>query len=227
MNFAEQVVALDPASHEHAAAAAELHSELLPQSPIPKLGSRFMTSFYYPKLVASSLIHCMLLRDEAGYGGFVAYTRRPFTFMGEGVRRNPLRIGLLVALRVLQHPGVLKTLWAVQSLGRKRGARADDEGTGEILSIGVLPSYRGLHDDATGLKASHYLFEKAAMALKREGATTLQIFVEKENARGLRFYRNYEVTVEETPTCPEGHLVCRLDLASLRSPLAPETGGAK
>jgi ribosomal protein S18 acetylase RimI-like enzyme len=185
-----------------------------------------MTRFYYPNLVRDGLIHCALLRDDAGYGGFVAYTRHPYTFMGEGARRNLPRIGLLVGLRVLEKPSVLKTLWSVHTLGSKRGAQVGDDETGEILSIGVLPSYRTHRDDATGLKASQYLFETAAMALKREGATALQIFVEKTNERGLRFYGSYGVSVEETPTCPEGHMVCRMDLASLRSPLAAEADGS-
>jgi ribosomal protein S18 acetylase RimI-like enzyme len=224
MNFAEHVIALDPASSEHAAAAARLHSELLPRSPIPHLGFRFMTSFYYPKLVRSGLIHCALLRDENGYGGFVVYTRHPLTFMDEGFRGNPLQVGMLVALQVLRHPGVLKTLWKVQAMGRNRGSQAEDAGAGEILSIGVLPKYRELRDDATGLRASHYLFEKAALAMIDEGATALQIFVEEDNARGLRFYRSYDVTVEQTPACPEGHVVCRLDLASFESQLAVNPG---
>ena len=225
MDLAEHVVDLDPANVEHVAAAARLHAELLPQSPIPQVGSRFMTRFYYPDLVRHRLIGCVLLRDESGYGGFVAYTRHPYTFMGEGLRRSPLRIGALLALRVLERPGVLRTLWKVQAQGRKRGAQPTDAGMSEILSIGVLPSHRGLRDDATGLRASQYLFEKAAAAMLAEGATTLQIFVEKENERGLRFYRSFGVRIEETPACPPGQLACTLDLPSFEPKLRASTPG--
>ena len=90
---------------------------------------------------------------------------------------------------------------------------------GEILSFGVLPSHRDRRDDATGLKISQYLFERAVLELKRDGVTTLQMLVNRQNLQAPLFYKFYSATMKESTLGAADHYVCRMDLAGFTSSL--------
>ncbi len=219
MNLVQQVVPLEPSSADHTRAAARLHAELLPESLIPRLGDHFMRRFYYSTLVNDGLIRCDLLQDEAGYAAFIAYSSQPYTFMSEGARRHLIRLGLLTGLAVLQSPGRLKTLWEVRTTGSQRRQHVEEQNLGEILSFGVLPSHRDRRDDATGLKVSNYLFERAVLELQREGVTALQMLVHQRNLLALLFYKSYGATMVHSTLGPANHYACRIDLAGFNSSL--------
>ena len=52
---------LDPNDSESVYQVAQLHKELLTDSPIPQLGDLFMNEFYYKRLISADLINCLIL----------------------------------------------------------------------------------------------------------------------------------------------------------------------
>ena len=142
------LVSLDPNDQDQVHAAAELHRELLSDSPVAQLGYRFMTKFYYSKLVEARLIRCDLYSYKGTYVAFSAYTKYPFTFMRQGKRRHFVYLSFLLFQSLLLGPRRLKTIFKVIGRSYRRGQDRKDK-TGEVLSFGVLAPYRNLKDEVS------------------------------------------------------------------------------
>lgn len=168
---------------------ARLHRDLLPGSPIARLGRRFMERFYYRTLVSDGLVQGYLYYVENQAAGFVAQTRQPSRFMAEGLRRHwPALCGILF-LDVLSDPRrVAVILWTLRHMMGQRSAPAG-AAEGEILSFGVLPEYRApAFVRRSGHRIAGTLFDAALEALQAQGVHRVRAVVETSNREALMFY---------------------------------------
>ena len=197
-----KIVRLDPGDATQLRAVAGLHATLLPGSPIPRLGTRFMTHFYYRSLVKDGLVGCFLYKVGEQYVGFLAFTEHPGTFMSEGRRRHLLRLMLVLGRAMLAKPGRIRVLWETVAIGRRDGRRpaGASAGVGEVLSFGVLEGFRG---GAPGLRISNQLFDATIRHLGERGCRRLEWNVEKANLRGQQFYASYGARMERSAVAGE------------------------
>ncbi len=168
---------------------AQLHATLLPGSPIPRLGSRFMRRFYYRSLVADDLIHCQISYVAGRPAGFITCTAQPARFMAEGLRRHWLQLGWVMLGEVLADPRRLVVIFWTLNYMRRRPGRPHDPGEGEILSFGVLPEFRtSAFVQQTGRRIAGELFASARAFFAASGISRYRAVVESGNREALMFY---------------------------------------
>jgi len=192
------LVAIDPDNREHVLAAAQLHEALLGHSPIPRLGSLFMTRFFYSRLVKDGLVHCYLYRLGGQYVGFLSFTERPYSFMNEGRRAHFFRLALILGLAVLTKPARWRILFETATAGR-RISPSDPNGIGEFLSFGVLEQFSSHRDEQLGLRVPTVLFDAGIRHFRERGFRRIEWNVDKDNLRAIVFYRSYGATLERSP----------------------------
>lgn len=166
-----------------------MHAELLPHSPVVELGQRFMRGFYYRTLPKDGLIS-----GVAGYiddvpAGFIVYTREPVTFMRSAARRHVFRLGFSLGLAVLSNPMRLKSLNEARSISSELNEDSRSGEVAELLSFGVLASFRSrsfIKD--TGVQLSAALMEAAVGDLRAQGAARVRAVVDQDNLEARMFY---------------------------------------
>jgi hypothetical protein len=82
------LVRLDPSDRAQLEAFADLHEATLPYSVPVQFGRRFMTRFYFPKLVAGERAGADLFRFEGQWAGYNLYTKYPHTMLRDAIRRH-------------------------------------------------------------------------------------------------------------------------------------------
>jgi ribosomal protein S18 acetylase RimI-like enzyme len=192
------LVAVDPDNPEHVLAAARLHAALLGHSPIPRLGSLFMTRFFYSQLVRDGLVHCFLYRVNGEYVGFLSFTERPYSFMSEGRSAHLLRLAFILGLAVLAKPARWRILFDTATAGR-RTPPSDADGVGEFLSFGVLEQFSAHRDSQQGLRIPTVLFDAGIRHFRQRGFRRIEWNVDADNLRAIIFYRSYGATLEKSP----------------------------
>jgi len=199
MGGPDGILTVDSDDPEHVRAAASLHQALLGESPIPGLGWMFMTRFYYTQLVKDELIRCYLYRLDGEYVGFLAVTDQPLSFMGEGVRRHYVRLALILALSLCQKPSRARIMFATSAASRRRATTEGTDRLGEILSIGVLEAFRGQRVDPGGKRISAALLDAGIRYLSDRGCRRIELNVDQDNVRAIRFYQSYGFVLERSP----------------------------
>jgi ribosomal protein S18 acetylase RimI-like enzyme len=180
---------LAPGDREGAEHAARLHASLLPDSPIARLGFRFMSRFYYATLVADGLICCDVAYHDGAPVGFIAYTSQPTRFMSEGLRRHWLALGALVAGQVLASPRRLGVILWTMAFMRGQAGPPLDPNAGELLSFGVEPDFRSTRFvRQTGRRIPVELFDGALAWFRAQGVRECRAVVEARNREALFFY---------------------------------------
>lgn len=189
------IIRLDYRVKEQVVAVARLHSQLLPDSPIHKLGRLFMTKFYYYKLIKDGLVICDLYKSNGRFVGLLSYTRCPFSFMRKGLRRHLLYLVCILAICLMARPWRIKVLLDTLAASSRR-SRMDEEGTVEFLSFGVLKPYRHTIDAESGLRIADLLFLNGVDFFKKEGykKVMLSIIKKKDNDGIFTFYQFYGVS---------------------------------
>lgn len=184
---------LDPRDRAAVADVARLHGELLPGSPISRLGPDFMQRFYYRKLVEDGLVCCSIYYCDGAAAGFIAYTQYGTTFMSEGLRRHLLYLGAVMAVSVLRSPRRLATiLWTLNHMRTQQGGQRPALAS-ELLSFGVLPQFRtAKYIRETGRRISMALYDSACDYFRSHGIRTFRAMVEKSNREALLFYRSLD-----------------------------------
>ena len=198
MNAPDGILIVDPGNPEHVRAAAWLHQTLLSESPIPGLGWIFMTRFYYTQLVKDGLIRCYLYRLDGEYVAFLAVTDKPLSFMSEGVRRHYVRLAAVLALSLFQKPSRARIMFATSAASRRRATTEGTDGLGEVLSIGVLEAFRGRRDAMTGKRISAALLDAGIRYLSDRGCRRIDVNVDQDNVRAIRFYESYGFVLERS-----------------------------
>ena len=182
---------LDPGNAADVNSVADLHIKYLAESPIVKMGPRFLREFYYRQLVADGLIGCTLCRAGDQVVGFISYTDRPADFMSIGLRRHFMHLSWLLSVSVLARPAMLKDLMLVLRLMRVRAKDSRKEssaGCGEALSMAVIPEYQK-HIPPDGRKrVAVRLFESAVEYCKAKGLERIHLWVQPSNLAANLFY---------------------------------------
>lgn len=181
---------LDPDRRQDVDDVAALHEEFLSDSIVVKFGSTFMRSFYYGTLVRDGLIKSTICRAEGRVVGFFSYTSN-MAFMGEGLRRHPLRVLWLVVTSVLRQPSLAKDLWLVLRLQIAGGAATREALAGcggEGLSLAVRPKWARATPPGGTSRMPVRLFEELVADLQRSGTRTLCMFVQPDNMASNLFF---------------------------------------
>jgi ribosomal protein S18 acetylase RimI-like enzyme len=188
---ADSAYRVDVFDEAHAAPAvdlARLHTSLLPESPIPLLGTRFMERYYYSSLPRAGAIRGAVAYVDRAPAGFIAVAADP-GFMSAALRRDWLRIGWLIGTSVLANPKRLVYVWEALQLMRV-GPSSSATAAGQILSFGVLPVYRDLRFvRRTGLRIGVDLLKSGIHALRERGVREIRAAVHRDNLEAQLFYR--------------------------------------
>jgi ribosomal protein S18 acetylase RimI-like enzyme len=126
-------------------AVAGLHRAYLGDSPIVRLGPRFLRRFYYSQLVEDGLVRCRICRADESIVGFAAYTLRPFDFMGIGLRKHLLSLGGLMLVSLASRPAMIRDVLFVLRLMDQIGEDSREAAVsrvGELLSLVVAPEFQ-------------------------------------------------------------------------------------
>ena len=167
---------------------ARLHATLLPESPVSRLGHRFMEDFYYRVLPREGLVFGAVAYVDRQPAGFVAATHDRAGFMRSGMRRFWPRVLWVVGASVLTAPKSLGAVWQAWRVMRSRPA-ASVGLDGEILSLGVLPAYREPgFVRRSGLRIATDLLDAAVDRLRELGIPKITAAVRMDNAEAKLFY---------------------------------------
>ena len=188
----KNIVCLDYRVKEQRDAAVQLHSELLPESPIRLLGRFFMAKFYYNKLVKDGLVSCDLYKYNDKFVGLLSYTKYPSSFMRNGRNRNFIYLICILIISIMARPWRVAVLLDILKVSSRR-RRLDEGGVAEFLSFGVLKPYRHIIDEESGLRIADLLFLNRISFFKKEGykKVILSIIKKEDNEGIFTFYKFY------------------------------------
>jgi GNAT superfamily N-acetyltransferase len=210
------IVSLDPDDGAQLEAFAALHEATLPDSVPVRFGRRFMTRFYFPKLVADGLAAGHLLRIEGRWAGFGFYTKVPHTMLREGIRRHFFFLCRLMPAVFLAHP---RALLAIPRLLRNRGGFPERPNTGYLLTLGVHPDFQGQRVE--GEPVSGLLMTRMLVYFREVGCDAVEATVERANERALAFYRRCGFSVEDRGFGGGSQLQIRYELSGRPSSAGP------
>lgn len=171
---------------------AALHAELLPRSPLTKIGTRFMEDFYYKSLPRQGAIFGAVAYVDGEAAGFIAATYDSNNFLALGMRRNFYRL-LWIGLTTL--PTYSRIEGAVEASGimkyrEGRDRRDGTENVGEILSVGVrVPYRRPEFKKETGIEIGRDLMLGAMDAFGKSKLTRARLIVDSNDIHTQNFYR--------------------------------------
>ena len=181
---------------------AELHSRILPTSPLVRLGHRFMEKFYYNVLPEGGLIFGAIAYVNETPAAFIVATHDSSGFIRSAIRRFWLRMAYECGISLITNPSVLKVVPEAVSLMKARLAewrhrskhsvpkfKAPIPHGGEILSIGTLPDYQTpkFHRE-TKLNLAHELLNFAVNRLQDSGTKVIRCVVDADNKPAQFFY---------------------------------------
>lgn len=187
-----ELIILDPRDREQLEAFADLHEATLPDSVPVRFGRRFMTDFYFSKLVEDDLIAGDLFRHEGRYIGYNLYTKYPRSFLRRGVRRHFLFLLHFMPRVFLENS---RALLALPHVLRNRGGFPEDERTGYWLTFGVHPEFRSVRVE--GKPPARLLVERMFDYFRDEGFQAVEGTVEAGNRAAIIFYRTCGFSFED------------------------------
>jgi ribosomal protein S18 acetylase RimI-like enzyme len=186
------LVRLDPNDPAQLEAFADLHEITLPDSVPVRFGRRFMTRFYFPKLVADGLAAGDLFRFEGRWAGYNLYTKFPRTMLRDAIRRH---FWFLCAFM----PGVLladpRRLLAIPKMLRNQGGFPEKPSTGYWLTFGVDPEYR--RAQVGGKRIANLLVERMFEYFREEGFDAVEGTTDRSNGPALILYRTIGFKIED------------------------------
>jgi ribosomal protein S18 acetylase RimI-like enzyme len=186
------LVRLDPNDRAQLEAFADLHEATLPYSVPVQFGRRFMTRFYFPKLVAGGLAGADLFRFEGQWAGYNLYTKYPQTMLRDAIRRHFFFLCGFMPGVLLANPRALR---AIPKMLQNQGGFPELPRTGYFLTFGVHPDFRGKQVGAK--RISSHLMEHMLDHFRAAGFDAVEATVERSNERALAFYRSCGFRVED------------------------------
>ncbi len=174
----------------NAAHVANLHADLLPRSPLTKLGTGFMERFYYRVLPKQGYIFGAIAYVDGQPAGFISATYDSDGFLKRAVSHNLFRL-IFVGATTFPTPrrieGGIEALGIFQTRDPKGQWSADL--TGEILSIGVRKTYRSSEFKInTGIEIAKDLMEGVMDGFKRSNLNRVRLIVDSNDIPTQGFY---------------------------------------
>lgn len=173
---------------------SNLHAALLPDSPVTRLGAGFREKFYYKDLPDLGHVFGVVAYVEGRAAGFVAATHDSDGFMGSALRQRGLRVAWVIAEALLGDLRRIQAVWEASRIHsdrnqfRGRGG-AERVPIGEILSLGVLPSFRdAAFQSRSGLHIGQDLAGCVMEIFRAQGAAKVRVIVDEDNLHAQRFY---------------------------------------
>lgn len=190
MDDSYRLVAYGEGSGEAPAAElAALHAELLPQSPLSRLGRRFLAQAYYGMLAEDGLIFGAVAYAGGEPAGFICATMDSGGLLRAALRRHFFGLAVVFGRTVLAAPGRLAAVWEI---GRIMWFRPRLACAGEILSLGVLPRYRGAEfAHRTGRRIASDLMAHVMARFQERGIPAIRAIADHDNAVAHNFYRHH------------------------------------
>jgi ribosomal protein S18 acetylase RimI-like enzyme len=172
-----------PTTHD----IALLHKELLPESPISKLGIGFMEKFYYSVLPQEGLIFGAVAYVDDKPAAFISATSDAEGFMARGARLAiPTLIYAIVWSAVRQPRSVMAGVWEALRLMRQRGS---GEAIGEILSFGVRTEFRDREfRRRTGLSIVKDLLASVTERFQQDNLSRARVVIDRDNRVAQALY---------------------------------------
>ena len=182
---------LDPRCAADVDSVALLHEAYLADSPVVKMGKRFIREFYYSKLVECGLIGCSVCRVDGRVVGCISYTAHPMDFMGSGLRRYFFSLCWTMLRSVTARPAMLKEILLTLRVMRSRGHESqemDTSGLGEALSLAVLPDFQNYLPPGGRSRLAFRLFETALERMRAQGVNRVYLWVQPANRAANLMY---------------------------------------
>jgi hypothetical protein len=178
---------LDPRNAWDVDAVARLHEEHLADSPIARLGPRFLRDFFYKRLVLDGLVAVFVCHVGDEVAGFLSYTTAPGDFVSRGVRRHPLQLGWIMLRTILAGERSIADLWRVGHYVLKRGgnqlvATDRDRGAIEAISLITPPKFQKHVPEGGKSRLTVRLVETMATQARAEGVDRVMYAVSPKNA---------------------------------------------
>jgi ribosomal protein S18 acetylase RimI-like enzyme len=186
------LVRLDPQDPAQLEAFALLHEATLPESVPVQFGRRFMTDFYFSRLVADGLAAGDLFRFEGRYAGYNFYTKFPDSFLRRGVQRHFFFLLHFMPRVFLANP---RALLAIPHMLRNRGGFPEQPLTGYWLTFGVHPDFRPVRVD--GKPIARLLVDRMFEYFREQGFRAVEGTVERNNRAAIIFYRTCGFAFED------------------------------
>lgn len=212
---------LDPERRDDVDDVSALHEEFLSDSVVVKFGGAFLREFYYRTLVEDGLIQSTICRANGRVVGFFSYTAN-MNFMGEGLKRHPLRVMWLVARSILRHPSLAREIILVLRLQIAGGPETREALAGcgsEGLSFAIRPEWARAVPPGGKSRMPMRLFEDLVADLKRRGTPTLCMYVQPDNLPSNLFFGSLGCDLDKVK---RAGVLCNRYMYALRDiPAAP------
>ena len=186
------LVRLDPRDRAQLEAFADLHEATLPDSVPVKFGRRFMTRFYFPRLVADGLAAGDLFRFEGRWAGYNLYTKFPHTMLRDAIRRH---FGFLCGFMPTVFLANPRALLAIPKMLANQGGFPELPRTGYWLTFGVHPDFRRARIE--GQPIARHLVNRMFEYFREEGFDAVEGTTGRDNGPALIFYRTCGFRVED------------------------------
>lgn len=169
---------------------SSLHNELLPHSPVVKMGPEFMEKFYYRSLIDGGLVCGATAYVDDDPAGFVVATNEPESFMMAAFRQHWLMCISSIGLAIVKRPARVMAMIEAYRIQKHVGMQLFEDGVGELLSFGVREKYRSrkfVNREQTHIAVD--LLNTATAQLKKGGARRVRAVVDQDNLEAKFFYR--------------------------------------
>ena len=186
------VVGLDPDDRAQLDAFADLHAATLPDSVPVQFGRRFMTRFYFPKLIGAGLAAGDLFRFEGKWVGYNLYTKFPNTMLRDAIRRHFFFLCAFMPFVLLTNP---RALLAIPKLLANQGGFPELPRTGYWLTFGVHPDFRSVRVE--GMPIARHLVNRMFAYFRDEGFDAVEGTTDRTNGAALIFYRTCGFKAED------------------------------
>jgi ribosomal protein S18 acetylase RimI-like enzyme len=172
---------------------AWLHSQLVPRSPLSKIGTSFMRRFYYNVLPRQGHLFGAVAYVGGQAAGFISATHDSDGYMRRAFRDNLFRIAFVAGTSI---PTPRRIEGYREAAGLLRGSTpvpakgTDTAPKGEILSIGVRSSFRSFEFlSTTGIDVYKDLIEGAMDGFREANLEEARIIVDSDDIENQGVYR--------------------------------------
>jgi ribosomal protein S18 acetylase RimI-like enzyme len=126
-----------------------------------------------------------------------------------GMRRHWFSLSVHFMRSVLLHPSRLETIMRALAAVWRRNSRATAPPAAELLSLAVLPQFRGRdYASRTGWYVSRELFDAAKAYFRDNGISEFYLIVDADNLAALRFYRSAGCRLTPGPAASSFRAIC-------------------
>ena len=186
----------------------QIHREVLSDSPLVRLGPRFLEEVYYAGLIQQKGAFCLVYPLQGRLAGFICgacdaagvtaqmLKGRFFSLLSVGIEtlfRSPLQLGAigeLIRLERASSPKFLRTISA------------------QLFSFGVLPEFRAksVLSKLTSLRVSEMLWEGLLWEFQQKGVAAFKVITQANNTASV-FYKNRGMQLVPNLTLEGGNCV--------------------